>query len=362
MDELAYALNIDPLELRLRNYADDRRAGEQAVVEQGAARVLPAGRRGVRLGEAQDGAALDARRRAGSSAGAWRPRPIRRASMPASALATDRSPTAPSLVQAGTQDIGTGTYTIMTQIAADALGVPIDDGHVRARRHRVPETPVSGGSMTASSTGSAVKLACAKLRTQLDALKKANPRRDRSGRARAEDRPARARRRAQDRARQGPRQVLDALVRRGVRRGQGRRGPRRSSGCRASSPRTPPARSSTRRPRAASSSAASCGRSAWRSRRRPCAIRGPAAWSRATSPRRRDAVDAACAARRRRGRDPRAPRAGDGGRRQRRALLDDRPLRRRRAARRLMAAPPTQGVVSVLSPGMDERQDSDRRS
>ena len=70
----------------------------------------------------------------GSSAGAWRPRRIRRASCRRRRRATLRAD-GTALVQAGTQDIGTGTYTVMTQIAADALGVPVEQGHVRARRH-----------------------------------------------------------------------------------------------------------------------------------------------------------------------------------------------------------------------------------
>ena len=45
---------------------------------------------------------------------------------PASAVRAGAAPTARVLVQAGTQDLGTGTYTIMTQIAADALGMPVE--------------------------------------------------------------------------------------------------------------------------------------------------------------------------------------------------------------------------------------------
>ena len=42
-----------------------------------------------------------------------------------------------ALVQCGTQDIGTGTYTVMAQVAADALGLPVERVRVRARRHRL---------------------------------------------------------------------------------------------------------------------------------------------------------------------------------------------------------------------------------
>jgi xanthine dehydrogenase YagR molybdenum-binding subunit len=70
-------------------------------------------------------------------------------------------------VQAGSQDLGTGTYTIMTQIAADALGLPLEQVRFELGDTAMPETPVSGGSQTASSTGSAVKLACLELRKKI---------------------------------------------------------------------------------------------------------------------------------------------------------------------------------------------------
>jgi xanthine dehydrogenase YagR molybdenum-binding subunit len=63
-------------------------------------------------------------------------------------------------VASATTDIGTGTYTIMTQIAADALGLPIDDVTFRLGDSTLPEAPIQGGSFTAASVGPAVKAAC----------------------------------------------------------------------------------------------------------------------------------------------------------------------------------------------------------
>ncbi len=63
-------------------------------------------------------------------------------------------------VASATADIGTGTYTILTQIAADALGVPMDDVTVRIGDSSLPKSPVEGGSWTAASAGSAVQAAC----------------------------------------------------------------------------------------------------------------------------------------------------------------------------------------------------------
>ena len=53
MDELAYALNLDPMELRLRQLCRGRPAQKTALVEQGTARMLPAGRGTVRLEQAR---------------------------------------------------------------------------------------------------------------------------------------------------------------------------------------------------------------------------------------------------------------------------------------------------------------------
>src|SRR5690242_16288763 len=72
-----------------------------------------------------------------------------------------------SEAQAGSQELGGGTYTIMTQIAADALGVPVSRVTFCLGDTEYPETPVSGGSQTAASTGSAVHLAGKALREKL---------------------------------------------------------------------------------------------------------------------------------------------------------------------------------------------------
>ena len=63
-------------------------------------------------------------------------------------------------VSTAASDIGTGTWTILTQIGADALGLPLD--HVKARigESTLPASPVEGGSWTAASNGSAVQAAC----------------------------------------------------------------------------------------------------------------------------------------------------------------------------------------------------------
>ncbi|HET7543154.1 MAG TPA: xanthine dehydrogenase family protein molybdopterin-binding subunit [Polyangiaceae bacterium] len=173
MDELAVALKIDPIELRLRNYAE-RDEGEdkpwsskslRECYQKGAARFGWAKRhaepRTMRDGHYLLGFGM---------ASATYPAPQSAASASARLRRDGRV-----LVQAGSQDIGTGTYTIMAQIAADALGLPVERVSFELGDTELPETPVSGGSQTASRTGSAVKLAALALRDQLIASAVADP-------------------------------------------------------------------------------------------------------------------------------------------------------------------------------------------
>ncbi|MEO5954066.1 MAG: molybdopterin cofactor-binding domain-containing protein, partial [Chloroflexia bacterium] len=71
-------------------------------------------------------------------------------------------------VQAGSQDIGTGTKTAFAQIAAEEMGVPMDSIRVRVGdTQKVPFGPASWGSITTPSVGPAVRMAAADARKQL---------------------------------------------------------------------------------------------------------------------------------------------------------------------------------------------------
>jgi xanthine dehydrogenase YagR molybdenum-binding subunit len=158
MDELAYALKIDPLALRIKNHAirdeqENKPFSSKSLLQcyDQAAKKFGWSKR-----------KLEPRtQRVGNELVGWgmatATYPARQ--LPASAVAKIKMD-GTALVQSGTQDLGTGTYTIMTQIAADALGMPYDKVVFELGDTTFPETPVSGGSFTASSTGSAVKLAC----------------------------------------------------------------------------------------------------------------------------------------------------------------------------------------------------------
>jgi xanthine dehydrogenase YagR molybdenum-binding subunit len=172
MDELAIALRIDPLELRLRNYADTdpteqkpfASKGLRACYEQGA-KAFDWSRRTPEPGSMRDGKMLIGM---GMATATY---PTNR--MPASALVRYLAD-GTVLVQSGTQDIGTGTYTTMAQVASDELGVSIDKIRVNLGDSRLPAAPVSGGSMTSASVLPAVREAAAQVRDKIFALAGAN--------------------------------------------------------------------------------------------------------------------------------------------------------------------------------------------
>jgi xanthine dehydrogenase YagR molybdenum-binding subunit len=165
MDELAYELGIDPLEFRLRNYAEvDPSNGKpwsskslRECYARGAER-FGWSRRNPAVGSTKQGPLLVGM----GMATATYPSNY----MPCSARATvdDKGKV---LVEIATQDLGTGTYTILTQIAAEALGVDPRVVRVEIADSKLPNAPLSGGSWSATSAGSAVLKACQALREKL---------------------------------------------------------------------------------------------------------------------------------------------------------------------------------------------------
>ena len=165
LDELAAAAGIDPLELRRKNHAGhDPETGlpwsSKSLLEcyRRAAEAIGWSRRPAQIRAMRDG-----RWRTGLGV-ASTTRSSRQ--LPASARAR-MLPSGRAVVQAGTQDIGTGTYTVMTQVAGDALGLPIGDVRFELGDTAFPEAPPSVGSFTAASTGPAVHNACVALRREL---------------------------------------------------------------------------------------------------------------------------------------------------------------------------------------------------
>ncbi len=165
MDELAVKLKMDPLELRLKNYAerDEEKklpwSGKslRECYLKGAEKFGWSGRKPEprSMSEGPDLIGW------GMATAVY---PARRS--PASALARLNAD-GTILVEAGSQDLGGGTYTIMTQIAADAVRVPVTSVIFKLGDTRYPETPVSGGSQTAATAGTAVREAGIALRQKI---------------------------------------------------------------------------------------------------------------------------------------------------------------------------------------------------
>ena len=78
-------------------------------------------------------------------------------------------------VACATSDIGTGTYTIMTQVAADMLGLPLDSVSVRLGDSTLPASPVEGGSWIAASVANGIANTAAAVRKELLRLAKQTP-------------------------------------------------------------------------------------------------------------------------------------------------------------------------------------------
>eukprot|EP01037_Dinobryon_pediforme_P001477 gene1475-1498_t len=165
MDELAVALKMDPVALRVRNLGDaDATEGRPFASKP--------------LAECYTKAA---------AAFGWdrrtpEPRSMRKGRMlVGQGMATTTYPTnrmkasaevelfadGHAVVRSGTQDIGTGTYTTMAQVAAQELGLPMENIRVELGDSRLPKAPVSGGSMTSASVLPAVQEAAAAVREQL---------------------------------------------------------------------------------------------------------------------------------------------------------------------------------------------------
>jgi len=161
MDELAYAAKLDPLELRLRNYAERDAAKDlpfstkelRACYAQGAERFgwsqRPAAPRSTRDGDEWVGW--------GMATGTWDA--MQMFARARGVLSADGT----LVVESAASDIGTGTYTVMAQIAAAAFGLPLERVTFRLGDSTLPVAPIEGGSSHVATVGSAVQGVCEKL-------------------------------------------------------------------------------------------------------------------------------------------------------------------------------------------------------
>ncbi|WP_040608925.1 xanthine dehydrogenase family protein molybdopterin-binding subunit [Pseudooceanicola batsensis] len=164
MDELADEVGIDPVELRLANIPEKDPESDVPFSSHMLAETLHDG--AARFGWADRPRAARQRREGewwiGSGMAA-----CFRVNMMMPAEARVRLTADGAIVETDMTDIGTGSYSILGQIAAEALGLTAEGVEVRLGDTDFPPGSGSGGSFGAASTGTAVWLACAEIRTAL---------------------------------------------------------------------------------------------------------------------------------------------------------------------------------------------------
>lgn len=165
MDELAYQLNIDPLQLRLINYAEkDPQDGKEwsgknlkECYEKGAASI------GWKERNKTPGATKEGNYLIGyGMATATYPANRSKASVKLRLYQDGHA-----VAACCTQDIGTGTYTVMAQVMAQALGLPIEKVEIKLGDSNYPQGPGSGGSQTMATTGPAVLAAALQAKSEM---------------------------------------------------------------------------------------------------------------------------------------------------------------------------------------------------
>ncbi len=165
MDELAVALKVDPLELRLRCYSDRDQHEDipytskklRECYRQGA-EAFGWHKRNPEPRSMHDGTELVGW---GMASGVWEA-----LQMPTAARVV-LTANGHAEVACSFSDIGTGTYTIAAQVAADELGLPLDNVTVKLGDSSLPQAPVEGGSWGAASVGHAVAKTAAEVRKEL---------------------------------------------------------------------------------------------------------------------------------------------------------------------------------------------------
>jgi xanthine dehydrogenase YagR molybdenum-binding subunit len=165
MDELAVALKIDPMELRIRNYSDREQNDDVPYSSKKLRECYREGaeafgwdKRNPEPRSMRDGSELVGW---GMATGVWE------ALQMETAASIALTANGHAEIGCATSDIGTGTYTIMAQVAADLLGLPIDNISIKLGDSTLPQSPVEGGSWTAASVSHAIAIVADAVREAL---------------------------------------------------------------------------------------------------------------------------------------------------------------------------------------------------
>ena len=170
MDELAVALKLDPLELRLRCYSDRDQNADRPYSSKSLRDCYTKGaeafgweRRNPEPRSMREGSDLIGW---GMATGIWE------ALQESISVRIVLTANGHAEVSCATSDIGTGTYTIMAQVAADMLGLPLDNISIKLGDSTLPQSPVEGGSWIAASVANAIAATSTAIRKRLLRLAK----------------------------------------------------------------------------------------------------------------------------------------------------------------------------------------------
>jgi xanthine dehydrogenase YagR molybdenum-binding subunit len=173
MDELAVALRLDPLELRLRCYSDRDQHADRPYSGK---RLHECYRQGAEaFGWEKRNPAPRATRDGGELVGWGMATGVWEALQMPIAVRIVLTANGHAEISCATSDIGTGTYTIMTQVAADVLGLPLDSITIHLGDSSLPQSPVEGGSWIAASVANGIVTTGEVIRTELLRLAQGMP-------------------------------------------------------------------------------------------------------------------------------------------------------------------------------------------
>jgi xanthine dehydrogenase YagR molybdenum-binding subunit len=169
MDELAVKLNLDPIELRVRNYAEKDEFDQRPWSSKRLHECYDRG--ATKFGWSSRNPKPGSTRDPDGKLVGW--------GMATAAYPAYQQPAAAKvilvndgsvIVRGAMVEAGAGTYTVMTQLVSDTLGVPMERVRFELGDTQFPPAPVNGGSWLTASVGPAVIAACTALRDKLISL------------------------------------------------------------------------------------------------------------------------------------------------------------------------------------------------
>jgi xanthine dehydrogenase YagR molybdenum-binding subunit len=159
MDELAIQLNLDPLDLRLKNYAEQDESYQPARAWS-SKRLRECYQAGAeKWGWSQRTPQVGSMRRNGEILGWGMATATWHAGRGSATVRVRLNADGTARASCATQDIGTGTYTIFAQVVSEKTGIPIDKVQVVLGDSSLPDGPTSGGSTVTATVLPAVSQA-----------------------------------------------------------------------------------------------------------------------------------------------------------------------------------------------------------